>query len=278
MRHSNKGSDRFLLWGVSIVMMLLALSTIYPIVFTFSTALKSTREFIRRGFSLPLQPTLEKFEAAWTTIQLSKYFVNSLITTVTGVAIVLIVSSLAGFALAQLRFPFRRTIFVFLLTGLMIPVQVVMVPLFQIIVHLGFLNSRLGLGVLYGAFFSPFGIYLMTSYYSAMPKELSEAAHVDGASAFQIYRLIMLPLGRPALITLGILTTLSCWNDVLLSLLVLQEDRTLMVGIASLRGEYGADIPLVAAAVIIGAAPVIAVFLAFQRKILGGIMVGSVKG
>ena len=153
-----------------------------------------------------------------------------------------------------------------------------MVPLFRIVVDLGMLNSRIGLGVVYGAFFSPFGIYLMTSYYASIPSELGEAARVDGASLWQVYRLVMLPLGRPALITLGILTTLSCWNDVLLSLLVLQSDRTLMVGIASLRGEYGADIPLIASCVVIGAAPVVAVFLIFQRKILGGIMVGSVKG
>ena len=160
----------------------------------------------------------------------------------------------------------------------MIPVQVIMVPLFRVVVDLGLLNSRIGLGVIYGAFFSPFGIYLMTSYYSTLPSELREAARVDGASLWQVYWWVMLPLGRPAMLTLGILTTLSCWNDVLISLLVLQHDRTLMVGIAALRGEFGADIPLIASCVVIGAAPVIAVYLIFQRKILGGIIVGSVKG
>lgn len=271
-------SDKSVLWIISGFMLFLACSTIYPIIFTLSTALKSTREFIRHGFAFPTAPTLEKFVTAWTTIKLDQYFFNSAIVTVLGVTFVLVVSSLAGYALSQIRFRFSRTIFFLLLSGLMIPVQVIMVPLFRIIVDLGMLNTRLGLGILYGAFFSPFGVYLTTSYYSAMPRELNDAARVDGASYWQIYRLIMLPLGRPALITLGILTTLSCWNDVLLSLLVLQDDRTLMVGIASLRGEYGADIPLVAACVVIGAAPVIAIFLIFQKKILGGIMVGSVKG
>ena len=198
--------------------------------------------------------------------------------TVIGVAIVLFVASLAGYALAQQRFAFRRTIFVLLLMGLMIPVQVIIVPLFHTIAGLGLLNSRIGLGIVYGAFFSPFGIYLMSSYYAGIPKELSEAARVDGASPWQIYLRIMLPLGRPALVTLGIITTLHCWNDVLISLLVMQESRTLMVGIAALRGEYGADIPLVSAAVVIGAAPVIGLFLIFQRQILGGILIGSVKG
>ncbi|MBZ9938137.1 carbohydrate ABC transporter permease [Mesorhizobium sp. BR1-1-16] len=278
MRLAQKRSERIGLWLVSAFMLILAASTIYPIFFTISTALKSTREFIRHGFSIPTAPTFEKFVTAWTTIKLDAYFMNSAIVTVIGVTLVLLVSSLAGYALAQMRFRFRKAIYFFLLSGLMIPVQVVMVPLFRIIVELGMLNSRVGLGILYGAFFSPFGIYLTSSYFASIPRELSEAAKVDGASYWQIYRLIMLPLARPVLITLGILTTLSCWNDVLLSLLVLQDDRTLMVGIASLRGEYGADIPLVAACVVIGAAPVIAIFLIFQKKILGGIMVGSVKG
>jgi len=266
------------LWVVSAIMMALDYTTIYPILFTFSTSLKTTRDFIRNGFAVPTTPTFEKYVTAWSTIKIGTYFFNSAIVTVIGVVLVLAVSSLAGFALAQLHFRFRRAIFFLLLTGLMIPVQVIMVPLFRIVVDLGMLNSRIGLGVVYGAFFSPFGIYLMTSYYASIPSELGEAARVDGASLWQVYRLVMLPLGRPALITLGILTTLSCWNDVLLSLLVLQNDRTLMVGIASLRGEYGADIPLIASCVVIGAAPVVAVFLIFQRKILGGIMVGSVKG
>ena len=278
IQQSLSGREKLLLWVVSGTMMVLAFTTIYPIAFTFATSLKSTREFIRQGFALPQSPTFDKYVTAWTTIKLDAYFVNSTIVTIIGVGLVLAVSSLAGFALAQLRFRFRTAIFFLLLSGLMIPVQVIMVPLFRIIVDLGLLNSRVGLGIIYGAFFSPFGVYLMTSYYSSIPGELSEAARVDGATSWQIFRMIMLPLGRPALITLGILTTLSCWNDVLLSLLVLQDDRTLMVGIASLRGEYGADIPLIASCVVIGAAPVIAIFLVFQRKILGGIMVGSVKG
>ena len=153
-----------------------------------------------------------------------------------------------------------------------------MVPFFHVVIDLGLLNSRIGLGIVYGAFFSPFGIYLMTTYYASLPNELMEAARVDGASVWQIYYNIVLPLGRPALVTLGILTTLNCWNDVLLALLVLQDTRTLMVGIAALQGEYGADIPVIAAAVIVAAAPVIGLFIFFQRRILGGIMLGSVKG
>lgn len=270
--------ERVVMWGASAGMMLLALSTIFPILFTVNTSLKTQREITKHGYGLATQPTFGYYETAWSSFNMATYFVNSTIVTVLGVVFVLAVSSLGGFAFAQLSFRFKRSLFMLLLSGLVIPVQVILVPLFRVIIDLHMLNSHLGLGVIYGAFFSPFGIYLMTAYYTGLPRELIEAAKVDGASIWQIYWSIVLPLGAPALVTLGILTTLHCWNDILLSLITLQDHRTLMVGIAALRGEYGADIPLTAAAVVIGAAPVILIFLIFQRKILTGITVGSVKG
>jgi multiple sugar transport system permease protein len=266
------------MWIASGVMLCIAATTFFPILFTLNTSLKPSRDYMRDGIGVVARPTLKNFETAWSSFNMSAYFLNSLIVTVIGVATVVIVASLAGYALALLSFRFKRLLFIMLLSGLIIPVQAILVPLMQTIRGLHMLNSHLGLGIIYGAFFSPFGVYLMTAYYSSLPRELMESAKIDGASLLQTYLLIVLPLGTPALFTLSILTTLHCWNDILLSLLVMQEQRTLMVGIASLQGEYSADIPLIAAAVVIGAAPVIAVFLFFQRKILGGITVGAVKG
>lgn len=271
-------ADRAVLWTASAGMMALAMSTIFPLIFTLNTSVKSSRAFIADGLGLVTAPVGDNFATAWSSFNIGSYAANSAIATVIGVMTVLIVASMSGFALSHLRFRFRRQIFLLLLTGLIIPVQVIMVPFFHVVIDLGLLNSRIGLGIVYGAFFSPFGIYLMTTYYASLPKELMEAARVDGASVWQIYYNIVLPLGRPALVTLAILTTLNCWNDVLLALLVLQDTRTLMVGIAALQGEYGADIPVIAAAVIVAAAPVIGLFIFFQRRILGGIMLGSVKG
>ena len=271
-------ADRAVLWTASAGMMLLAISTIFPLIFTLNTSLKSSRDFIADGLGLVTDPVGDNFASAWSSFNIGSYAVNSAIATIIGVMTVLVVASMGGFALSHLRFQFRRQIFLLLLVGLIIPVQVILVPFFHVVIDLGLLNSRIGLGIVYGAFFSPFGIYLMTTYYASLPNELMEAARVDGASVWQIYYNIVLPLGRPALVTLGILTTLNCWNDVLLALLVLQDTRTLMVGIAALQGEYGADIPVIAAAVIVAAAPVIGLFIFFQRRILGGIMLGSVKG
>ena len=178
----------------------------------------------------------------------------------------------------MLRFPYRKLLFIVILASLMIPVQVVLVPFYRTIVTLGLVNTRIGLIISYTSFFLPFCVYLMTAFYSALPRELVEAARMDGAKLIQIWWHVMLPLGKPALITLGILNTLYCWNDVLISLLVLQKERTLMVGIAALKGEYTTNVPLLMAGIVIAAAPIVIIYVIFQRRIVNGIATGAVKG
>ena len=140
------------------------------------------------------------------------------------------------------------------------------------------IDSRPGLIIAYTAFFLPFSVYLMTAFYARLPRELFEAAQIDGANLLQVWWHIMLPMGKPALVTLGILNTLYCWNDVLISLLVLQKERTLMVGIAALKGEYTTNIPLLMAGIVIAAAPIVIIYIIFQRRIVNGIATGAVKG
>jgi len=266
------------LWVVP--MGLIAFTTIYPIFFTLNVSLKSHKSFVLNRFALTLDPTLQNFLRAWTYARIGKYFWNSLIVTAGAVVLLWAVCSMAGYAFAQMKFRGNRALFLLILAGMMIPIQVVLVPFYKLVLDLHLLNKHVGLILAYSAFFLPFGVYLMTAYYTSIPSELPEAAKVDGASVWQIYTYIMLPMGRPALATLGILNTLYAWNDLLISLLVLQERelRTLMVGIAALRGEYTTDVPLMAAGLILGALPVIILFLIFQAQISKGMTVGAVKG
>jgi multiple sugar transport system permease protein len=118
----------------------------------------------------------------------------------------------------------------------------------------------------------------MTAFYSGLPRELIEAAKIDGAKLLQVWWHVMVPLGMPALVTLGIINTLNCWNDVLIALLTMQKHRTLMVGIAALKGEFSDQIPLFTAGIVIAAAPIVALYVIFQRRIVSGIAVGAVKG
>jgi len=270
--------EKWLMRGLSVPMMLLALTCLYPVYFAINNALKTDKGYILNRFNIVTDPTLQNFVNAWTRSRLSEYFLNSVVVTVGSVALLLIVSSLAGFAFAMLRFPYRKLLFIVILASLMIPVQVVLVPFYRTIIALGLVNTRIGLIISYTAFFLPFCVYLMTAFYSGLPRELVEAARMDGAKLIQIWWHVMLPLGKPALITLGILNTLYCWNDVLISLLVLQKERTLMVGIAALKGEYTTNIPLLMAGIVIAAAPIVIIYIIFQRRIVNGIATGAVKG
>lgn len=270
--------EKTLLRLASIPMWALALTCLYPIYFAVNNALKTDKGYILNRFSLVNDPTIANFINAWNRSKLSEYFLNSVVTTFGAVALLLLVSSLAGFAFAMLRFPYRKLLFMVVLASLMIPVQVVLVPFYRTIVALDLVNTRIGLIISYTAFFLPFCVYLMTAFYSGLPRELVEAARMDGAKLLQIWWHVMLPLGRPALITLGILNTLYCWNDVLISLLVLQKERTLMVGIAALKGEYTTNVPLLMAGIVIAAAPIVLIYLVFQRRIVNGIATGAVKG
>jgi multiple sugar transport system permease protein len=270
--------ERRSLWIAAIPMALLALSCVYPIYFAVNNALKTSKGYILDRFGLVTEPTVQNFADAWGRARFSEYFVNSVLVTAGAVGLLLLLSSLGGFALAMLRFPGRRLVFVAILGALMIPIQVVLVPFYRTVEGLGLLNTRVGLVLAYTAFFLPFSIYLMTAFYRGLPRELLEAARMDGARFLEVWWHVMLPLGRPALLTLGILNTLYCWNDVLISLLVLQDRRTLMVGIAALRGEYTTNVPLLAAGIVLAAAPIVLVYLIFQRRIVSGIAVGAVKG
>jgi ABC-type glycerol-3-phosphate transport system permease component len=257
---------------------LLALSCLYPIFFAVNNSLKTRQEYMADRFGLAPQAKFDNFVQAWTRAHLSEYFLNSVIATVGAVLLLMVVSSMAGFALASLRFPYRRFLFVVILSSLMIPVQVVLVPYMRTMLALNLVNTHVGLILSYTAFFLPFSVYMMTAFYAGLPRELIEAARIDGATLLQVWWHVMIPMGMPALVTLGILNTLNCWNDVLISLLIMQKNRTLMVGIASLKGQYSDQIPLFTAGIVIAAAPIVILYIIFQRRIVSGISVGAVKG
>ncbi len=267
-------------WVTAVPMMAIALATIYPLVFTLNVALKTRHEYILDRFSLTQSLQWSNLTTAWSSGGISRYFINSLIVVVFAVALLLLFGSMAGFALSHLRFRGSRTLFLACLAGLFIPFQVIMVPLARTMADTGLMDTYPGLILAYVGQFLPFTIYLMASYYSGIPAEIADAARIDGNSPFGVYRRIMLPLGAPALLSVGILDALFCWNDVLVALLLMPSahHRTLMIGVTSLRGQYSSDIPTFAAGVLIAAVPVLAVYLFFQRQIAEAVTAGSTKG
>lgn len=275
----SSGMRRLRRWILVIPMGLLAISTIYPLFFTLNVAVKDQKDWIVNRFALTIQPSLDNFARAWSFARIGESFWNSVITTVGAVILLTLVCSMAAFAVGTMKFRLRGPLFLLILMGMMIPLQVVMVPFFRTIVDFKLLNTYHGLILSFTAFAIPFGTFMLSAYYATIPREIFEAAKMDGATIWQSYVKVALPLGKPAIATLAIINTLYAWNDLLIPLLVMQkrEMRTIMVGIATLRGEHQADMPLFAAAVLVGVLPVLLVFLLFQSQITSGMTSGAVK-
>ncbi|WP_419999003.1 carbohydrate ABC transporter permease [Streptomyces boninensis] len=267
-------------WAVAVPMFGLAVATVYPVLFTGNVAMKTQREYTLDRLSLADRLSGDAISDAWSGSGLGRYVFNTTVVTAGSVALLLLLGSMAGFALSRLTFRGRKTLFLVCLGTLMIPFQVIMVPLSRVLGQLGLLDTHAGLILAYTGQFLPFTIFLMTSYYARIPKEIVEAARVEGCGTLGVYRRIMVPLGRPALLSAGILNALFCWNDVLIALLVMQseDNRTLMVGVTALRGQYSDNIPLFAGGVLIAALPVLLLYLFFQRQITDGVTAGATKG
>jgi multiple sugar transport system permease protein len=226
----------------------------------------------------PREVTFEHYRTVLTGLNLRRYFFNSAGIALTVTAVSLIINSMAGYAFAKLHFRGRDSIFRVLGAGLVIPVQVAMLPLFLLMKQLGLVNTWWG--VIIPTLASIFGIFLIRQYAVGIPDDLLDAARVDGASELRIYRSIVLPVITPILATLAIWTFLTTWNDFMWPLIVLSDDAkyTLPVALANLSGEHVLDTELMMAGSVITVLPVLLVFLILQRYYIQGVMAGSVKG
>jgi len=267
-------------WLIALPLAALAAATIYPLLFTANVAMKTRREYILDRFSAAGALRTDNLTKAWTSAGMSRYFINSITVVTATVVLLMLIGSMAGFALSRLRFRGSSVLYLACLATLFIPFQVIMVPLTRVMSGAGLVDTYPGLVLAYVAQFLPFTVFLMASYYRTVPAEIIDAARIDGNGAYGVYWRVMLPIGRPALLSVAILDALFCWNDVLIALLMMPspQHRTLMVGVTSLRGQYSADIPTFAAGVLIAAVPVLLTYLFLQRQIADGVTGGSTKG
>lgn len=229
---------------------------------------------------IPWPFTLENYASLFAFGQTHYWFLNSIIVAGGMTLAVLLVSTTAGYAFARLNFPFKRTLLVFCLVGLMVPEQAVFIPLYTLFSDLGWHNSYHALIIPRVAV--PIGVFLMIQFFKGIPPEIEEAAYIDGISRFQIFRHIMLPLAVPAMLTLGILTFLYAWNDYLWPLVSAQrpENFTITVGLASLQSNFAQSEGLgrVMASGVIASVPVVILFLIFQKYVVRAVALGGSKG
>ncbi|NIV15320.1 MAG: ABC transporter permease subunit, partial [Aliifodinibius sp.] len=227
---------------------------------------------------LPDEITFMQYEDLLSRLNITRNFFNSLFLSITVTLISLFFNSMAGYAFAKYRFKGKNQLFKLLLSSMIIPAQVTMLPLFLMLKYMGFINTYLA--IIIPGLANIFGIFLIRQYALSIPDSLIEAARMDGATDFQIYSRIIMPLCTPILVTLAIFTFLGTWNDFLWPLIALTDNSmyTLPVALANLMGEHTKDPELMMAGSVITIIPVIVVFLVLQKYYIKGIMMGSVKG
>ena len=257
----------------------LAVIAVFPLLWMASVSLMAPGE--ASAYPPPLLPqraTLANYRELFAHAGMGRYLANSVLIAAGATLLSLAFNVTAGYAFAKLRFTGRDRVFRLMLGALVIPGQVAMVPLFLLLKHLGLVNTYGG--VIVPALASIFGIFLVRQYALSIPDDLLEAARIDGASEWRIFRMVVVPLLRPIIVTLALFTLLGTWNDFMWPLIVLsdQELYTLPVALASLAREHVQDNELMMAGSVLTIVPVLVVFLALQRYYIQGLTMGAVKG
>jgi ABC-type glycerol-3-phosphate transport system permease component len=268
--------DKVLKHGILVIATLIALT---PTAFMILTSLKSQEEYTFNKTGLPQQLVLDHFRTVLFESDFIAWMANSLILAGGSVALSTIVSCLGAYAIARMQFRGRSLLFSVSTSLMAIPPVVMIVPLFVLYTQLSLMSTYEGAILIYAGLITPFSVYLLTSFFRTLPRELFEAARMDGAGDLMILVRIVIPLSLPALVTLVVVNALFVWNDLLIAIIFLQDDakRTLMAGISVFQGRYNDQIPLTMAGMVFASAPMIILYLAFQKHYIRGLMAGSLK-
>ena len=254
--------------------------TVGPIVYLFFMSLKTSGDIWRRPLSLPDILHWENYIYAWQAAKLSRYFINSSIVVVTSVLISTLIASLAAYAFAYHKLKARELLFTLFLMGMMMPPQIMMIPLFNLMRSLGMLNTYQALIGPYVTLGIPLATLIMRGFFESLPREILEAAKIDGASDLRIFWRIMLPLSLPGLGAAMIINTISFWNEFLFALIFMSEEDmyTIPLGLMAFRGEFSVEWAPLAAAILIAIMPLILLITVFQKQFMRGLTAGAIKG
>ena len=260
------------------ILILFAAIALYPVIGILVTALGTPGE--PSGFHFPSSLHFENFSTAWTEGHFSRYLRSSAIVAVSVVAVSTVLSIMSGYAFGLMRFRGANLIFYVFLLGLMVPEEAMIVPLYFDLRDLGLTDTywalilpQIGMSVAFGSFW-------MRAFFSAAPRSLMEAARIDGASSWTTLWRVLVPFGRPAILTMMVLVFMWTWNEFLLALVMVSSEnlRTAPLGLAFFQGQHTSDLTLLAAGAVIVATPVVLVYVLLQRHFIRGMLTGAVKG
>ena len=264
---------------IFIALMVIAISTIYPILFMLLCSFKQKYEYMTNVFGLPKSLYLQNYVISSEKFNIPRFTLNSSIVTVCSLFLSTLVTSMAAFGFAKLKFRGSETVLTLVIACMMVPGQVLMIPVYLMMSRLHLVNNFLSLILFYVTTSIPFATFLLTVNCRSIPDEILQSAEIDGAHHAGIYLWIIVPMMKPSIMTLIILNFLAFWNELMYSMLFLQTEttRTMTVAVATVVGRYVTNMPLLMTGLLINSVPTILVFIIFQKYISKGIAVGAIK-
>jgi multiple sugar transport system permease protein len=269
-------TDKRARWALTALTGVLALAAFFPVLWMVTASLKP-RDDVNDGRLVPHDVTFGNFAYVFTEVPFARYLLNSFVVSAVVTVVALFLHSMAAYALARLRFPGREALFTVIFSTLLITAPVVLIPLFVVVRQLGMLDSYAGLII--PSIFNAFGIFLLRQFYIQLPRELEEAAIVDGCGHWRVYRSVVLPLSKPILSALAIFFFLANWNSFLWPLVATNDpDLTVVqLAISSFQSQYAASWNYILAAAVVAAAPMLVLFFGFQRQIVESVKTSGLK-
>ena len=266
---------------VVFALLVLVVNGVYPLVWIFLTSIKNELELTQVPITyLPQTPDFGNYTQVFKAQPFARFFLNSLVISSLSTVLCVTVAAFAAYALARLRLRYRRVISIIIVAASMFPVVSLIVPLFQIMRGLGWLNTYWALVIPYATFSLPISTLVLTAFFQGIPEDLESAAMIDGCSRFGALWRIIVPLAAPGVVTAAILAFVNSWNEFLLALTFnsAPDMKTVPVGVMLYQGEFTFPWPLISAAIIITIIPIVVLILVFQRRIISGLTAGGVKG
>ena len=266
-------------WTGRALLIVLMVIMIIPFVSLFTTALHPSGT-VPLGIAWPDHPRWGNFLEAFDDAHMGALLTSSVLIVLGVVPVSVVFATMAGFAIGHLRIPGSRPLFILFLLGLTLPLAGIIIPLYYVMRELGLYDTKLAIILPLIGLYMPFGVFWMRAHFLGMPKELSEAARVDGATTLDLFWRIHVPLAKPAVASLAILFAVWTWNQFLLALVLVENptERTMAGALGAFQGQYATDVPLLAAGSLVILTPTLIVFLIFQRQFIAALLQGSLKG
>lgn len=268
-------------WYQYLILFAIAFIQIYPLFWLLTFSLKTNQEiFGANPMALPEQLRWSNYETVLFDGNILRYLLNSVIVTGVVIAISSLISAMAAYAIARMRWKWSDRVLMIFLLGLMIPMQATLLPLFLFLKRTGIYNTYWALILPYIGFAIPMAIYILVGFFRTIPWEMEESAFIDGANLFQIFRFIMIPLIKPAIATVSIFTYLSCWNELMFAITFIskQEFKTLTVGIMGMVGMYATRWGELGAGLVVATLPTLVIYILMSKQVEKSFTAGAVKG